>query len=87
MHRCWLVPELTVLIAEHCTGPSEFDSDVLRSLCSLARTCRTLQEPALDLLWYQADTLAHLIKLLPQELWTWEKTNALVSGFLCCAHE
>ena len=83
MHKCWLVPELTIRIAEECRSTAEFVSKTRReegqhTLYALARTCRALQEPALDALWYQVDTLAHLVKCLPDDLWTRQKKEAFV---------
>ncbi|KAF8551114.1 hypothetical protein OG21DRAFT_1418505, partial [Imleria badia] len=40
-----------------------------RTLGSLARTCRTLSEPALDALWMRLDSLDPLIKVLPRRMW------------------
>ena len=40
----------------------------LKTLSILARTCSLLSEPALDLLWYRQNTLAHLVRCLPAEL-------------------
>jgi len=39
------------------------------TLATLARTCKTLTETALDLLWYDQETLAPLIQVLPNDLW------------------
>lgn len=55
MHHCLLVPELAARVVEACApGYQEaFQSDYrprLGTLCALARTCRVLQEPALDVI-------------------------------------
>lgn len=39
------------------------------SLCALAQTCRALQEPALDVLWYHKVGLHHLIQCMPEDAW------------------
>ena len=74
MHDCWKIPEIALAITEACaphfkeplpTTSIRFDG----SLASLSRTCRALQGPALDVLWYYQFGLLHLLQCLPQELW------------------
>ena len=48
---------------------SAIDRDDLRTLFALARTCRALLTPALDVMWYRQHTLVHLFKCLPGDLW------------------
>ena len=75
MHPCWLIPELAIRIIEKCAPavvdgqPWEIYRRGLGTWCALARTCRVLQEPALNLLWHRQDTLTHLVKCLPQDCW------------------
>ena len=73
MHRCLLIPELSSQISEYCTQlqdvSSAIDRDDLRTLFALARTCRALLTPALDVMWYRQHTLVHLFKCLPGDLW------------------
>ncbi|KAJ7626229.1 hypothetical protein B0H17DRAFT_963456 [Mycena rosella] len=38
-------------------------------LVALARTCRAFQNPALDRIWRSQDTLSHLVRCLPRDLW------------------
>ena len=79
MHKCLLVSELVHTIAEACTRPhdseerEEGEREDLRTLNALARTCRAFLNPALDVMWHRQDTLAHLVKCLPEDLW--ELTN------------
>lgn len=77
MHRTWLVPELAARIAEECApgfkdrvytnyweSAPHFDS-----LCALARTCRTLSEPALNIIWYHQCGLCMLVQsIFPSDL-------------------
>lgn len=77
MHNCLLIPELSARIAEACAPQfkrptSAWDADgkfYLASLCALARTCRALQGPALDVMWYYQFGLQNLIQCLPKHLW------------------
>lgn len=79
MHRCLQVYELAARIAEACvpyhknagsiTDVSRGYKPKLGALCALARTCRTLQEPAFDVLWSFQFGLQNLIKCMPEDLW------------------
>lgn len=73
------MPELASRIVEECTWTPKIlaaaDKEGLRTLYSLARTCHTLLEPALDMIWYRQDTLAHVIKTLPDDLWVMAEVN------------
>ena len=88
MHRCLLVPELAIKIAEECVtwpNPNVIDpntdgadlKEALGTLNSLSRTCQALVKPALDAMWYQQNTLSHLLRCLPDDLW--EMTNGVSS--------
>ena len=72
MHRLWLIAELTTRIVEECIAVDVHVSDLTlvdrQTLCVLARTCQTLLEPALDLLWYRQYTFENLVKCLPRDL-------------------
>ncbi|KAJ6587511.1 hypothetical protein DFH09DRAFT_976857 [Mycena vulgaris] len=63
MHRTLEIPELVELIfAElHDTSNSSL-------LAALARTCRTFQNPALDILWRRQFTLLNFLKCFPEDL-------------------
>ena len=72
MHPCLRVPELASLIAEECAPnihTSTHESLDLRAVYALARTCRALHGPALDVLWYSQRTLKHLLMCMPDDLW------------------
>lgn len=78
MHRCLQVAELTRRIAEACT-PDYKDASLraehapnFDALCALARTCRTLQKPALDVIWWYQFGLYHLLECMPEDLWETE---------------
>jgi hypothetical protein len=40
-----------------------------RDTLALARTCRTFEDVALNILWHTQDNFVHLIKVLPQRCW------------------
>ena len=46
-----------------------FEYFSVQDLSSLARTCRALLDPALDVLWYHQRSLTNLVKCLPDDLW------------------
>ncbi|KAJ7633444.1 hypothetical protein DFH06DRAFT_1479675 [Mycena polygramma] len=60
MHRTWQIPEVVELIC----GAAEFST-----LASLARTCQTVQPPALAVLWANQKDFTRLLKCLPSDLW------------------
>ena len=66
MHQCWLIAEFAIRIVD-CVATD--DKGGRSALHALATTCRALQEPALDFLWYKQNTLSHLIRCLPEDLW------------------
>ena len=81
MHRCWEIGEIVIGIVEVCqpekTGRyTAHDKEGLRTLCSLARTCRSLERYALDALWYRQHSLAPLVKCLPDDLWVLDDAQA-----------
>ena len=74
MHRCLLVEELAFRIAEAC-APDYKDFEVTSqgsgrgTVCALAQTCRALQDPALNVLWYYQVDLRNLFRCFPDDLW------------------
>lgn len=73
MHRCLEVYELAARIAEACAPyygdfTDEGDKHKLGTVCALARTCRTLQEPALNVLWYFQFGFQNLVNCMPGDL-------------------
>ncbi|KAJ6468535.1 hypothetical protein C8R47DRAFT_1223334 [Mycena vitilis] len=64
MHRTWEIPEVVGLVFGHFNA----DKDA-KDLATLARTCRTFQDPALDVLWYHQNTLMNVLLCLPAGLW------------------
>ncbi|EIW83491.1 hypothetical protein CONPUDRAFT_143369 [Coniophora puteana RWD-64-598 SS2] len=66
MHSALCLDEITRLIAKS----SQSDKP---TLCSLARTCRSLGEPALDALWEQIQTITPLFLSLPKDVFTTDR--------------
>ncbi|KAJ7060552.1 hypothetical protein C8F01DRAFT_1143080 [Mycena amicta] len=62
-------------------GDSDAESDfeyfppASETLLALATTCTTFQEPALDALWREQNTLDNLVKCLPSDTWMEEKKD------------
>lgn len=76
MHHCLYVEELVSRIAEACAPayntPQADDArgiPGLGTLRALAQTCRALQEPALNVLWYHKAGLHHFIQCMPEDAW------------------
>ncbi|KAJ7802690.1 hypothetical protein B0H14DRAFT_2891311, partial [Mycena olivaceomarginata] len=74
-HRALTIPEIDGLICEHLevlAEPHHEGSGNRRNLedvAALARTCRDFENPALDILWREQNTLANVLKCLPSNLW------------------
>ncbi|KAF9236359.1 hypothetical protein BU15DRAFT_77074 [Melanogaster broomeanus] len=76
MHSCFLLPELTLhivsFLADDRSTSTSSSSRYLtnaRDVARLARTCKALSEPALDVLWNTQHSLAPLVMCLPQDVW------------------
>jgi len=86
MHRGFSISEILDLIFAQLQSPcpNEFDRDARneslgrRHFAALARTCKTFQNPALDFLWREQDTLTNLLKCLPSHLWEEEAGSSNV---------
>lgn len=66
MHPALCIPEIVEIV---CAELEELDPWAQKDFAALARTCKAFQEPALDILWRKQDTLAHLVKCLPSDMW------------------
>ena len=64
MHKALLVDEIVRSIAEHLLDYGDKPSSLAFSLC-----CRSLNDPALDVLWKRQTDLVTLFKVFPPELW------------------
>ncbi|KAJ7737295.1 hypothetical protein B0H16DRAFT_1695096 [Mycena metata] len=73
MHRGLQILEIVELLCaevagdlpQYGVGPPE-----CQHLAALARTCKTFQDPALDLLWsHQRNTMMNLLMCMPDNLW------------------
>ncbi|KAF7978625.1 hypothetical protein HWV62_45112 [Athelia sp. TMB] len=71
MHRCLLISEVVVNIAQEILHddfrwekPTAWDS-----LAKLAQTCRMFSEPSLNLLWRAQASLIPLLRTMPADLW------------------
>jgi hypothetical protein len=75
MHRALLIEEIAAAIAQEVVderGP--YYPKCRRMLASLARTCRLLSEPALDVLWETAP-LWHLAQRMSANIWTFRRVD------------
>ncbi|KZT73900.1 hypothetical protein DAEQUDRAFT_808067 [Daedalea quercina L-15889] len=80
MHPCLQVPELLDIIF-HWLGDGPSPS--AGSLASLACTCRSFLEPALDVLWSNLANIGPLIKLLPEDVWSCEDQGTVSIVRIC----
>ena len=75
MHTVWRIQELVDRIVMFRTPYLDIppwlpnSREGLADVCALAQTCRILQEPALDVLWYRQYHFVELLKCLPADLW------------------
>ncbi|KAJ7221227.1 hypothetical protein B0H12DRAFT_303655 [Mycena haematopus] len=77
MHRCLEIPEVVswicCIIKDHREAFSE--SEALATLAALARTCKMLSSPALDILWRDSPSLANILRCMPDDLWSGLETG------------
>lgn len=83
MHSCLLIPELTLCIIHFVADdrPAWRDSRYIRNsrdVARLARTCKTLAEPALDVLWKSQHSLSPLVMCLPKDVWELTKRGKII---------
>jgi len=66
MHNCLLIAEMQTKILEYVIQSDRGHQTV----AALARTCKALTEPCLDVLWHRQERgLGALMKTLPADLW------------------
>ncbi|KAJ3553852.1 hypothetical protein NM688_g3399 [Phlebia brevispora] len=86
MHRALYIAEIAEGIAKACLwGCYDLESNLQdaegrATLYALARTCRALEEPALDALWSYQHGLVNLIRTMPPHLWKEEQTRSYPAG-------
>ncbi|KAF8550680.1 hypothetical protein OG21DRAFT_1513704 [Imleria badia] len=67
MHHALRLEEILLNIFGHCYSPSPINRQhVPHDLATLARTCRTFKEPALDILWTELVNLSPLVRCVPE---------------------
>lgn len=71
-HRCLLIPEIVQLISGE-VDTSFHGVEKRKALSALAQTCRSFQEPALNLLWHTLHSIKPLIMCMPSNLWKLKK--------------
>ena len=75
MHYIFQIDELVREVTRHMFTwhlPQRFVLD-------WALTCKTISDPALDVLWETQDSLINLLKTLPSDIWEMNRRK-LVSG-------
>ncbi|OCH93731.1 hypothetical protein OBBRIDRAFT_265815 [Obba rivulosa] len=65
MHRCLQILDTYLAILRSLREDAEVGG--LAALAVLARTCRSLSEPALDVLWEEPHCFADLVRCLPDD--------------------
>ncbi|EMD38771.1 hypothetical protein CERSUDRAFT_133285, partial [Gelatoporia subvermispora B] len=76
MHKCLHLDEIVNHIVAFLSAG---DRDDRVALASLARTCRALQDPALDALWHCQEDLFNILRCLPRDAWTYGEDVKLVT--------
>jgi hypothetical protein len=76
MHPCLSVDEITRFLAHELVA-----SEAKATAVSLARCCRSFEDPVLDALWRTQEGLIPLLKCLPQEVWL-ERNGNFVSQLM-----
>lgn len=66
MHPALEIPEILLNIFYHSYDQPGRDDVSDRAMASLARTCRTFQEPALEVLWHTLPGPSRLAQCLPE---------------------
>lgn len=89
MHHCLLIPELVLSIVHFVADdrPAWHDSRYLRNprdVARLARTCKALADPALDVLWRTQHSLAPLVMCLPPDVWQLTKRGKTIVSCVPC---
>ncbi|KAJ7471647.1 hypothetical protein B0H11DRAFT_1919493 [Mycena galericulata] len=71
MHRGLRILEIADMICAQAgaEGLLPLPKGSARDLSALARTCTTLCNPALDVLWRSKDTIVNLLRCMPSDLW------------------
>ncbi|KAH9948842.1 hypothetical protein B0H21DRAFT_787475 [Amylocystis lapponica] len=68
MHRALDIPEIIYEIIQHLQPQTScnycYESPQLRDLAKVARVCKALSEPTLDILWRELDNMLPLLRLL-----------------------
>lgn len=60
------IHEILLNFVSHCDKPT---------LARLARTCKAISDPALDVLWEELESFAHLLRIFPKELVSWSASE------------
>lgn len=66
MHQALLVPEILLIIFKYITDDS--GKPLLPTLAAIARTCRSFQRPAEEILWYKLPNVSTLYNILPPQV-------------------
>ncbi|KII86186.1 hypothetical protein PLICRDRAFT_177771 [Plicaturopsis crispa FD-325 SS-3] len=69
MHRCLSINEILLMVCHELLDYRFMNHLKTRDVARLARTCRAFHEPALDLIWYELDSLGPLVRTFPADLW------------------
>ncbi|KAH7925147.1 hypothetical protein BV22DRAFT_1129254 [Leucogyrophana mollusca] len=88
MHRALLISDIILDIVQCCTITDHRGLDIAdgESLARLARTCRFFQEPALDALWAELESIHPLIRCLPGDVWMRRGSTVFYKKYLSPRH-
>ncbi|KAJ7432821.1 hypothetical protein B0H11DRAFT_1889680, partial [Mycena galericulata] len=76
MHPSLHIPEIVSMICDELLNGAErlthsLNPDTSQSLATMARTCKTFRDPALDLLWSSQRTVMNVLDCMPGDIWEW----------------
>lgn len=70
MHPCLRVDEIVRLIASELVA-----SECKATAAALARCCKSFEDPVLDSLWENQESLIQVLKIFPKDAWTYRESD------------
>lgn len=77
MHHCFTIYEIVIHICEELVYRGNGNGHLAQyssygTIAALAVTCKTIQDPALNILWSTHESLIPLLRCMPTDLWSIE---------------
>ena len=71
------IDEILQTLISYCEKPT---------LARLARSCKAVSDPALDELWENLESFAHLLRIFPKELVSWHASETTAAKPVSTTH-